>query len=69
MDKIKKAYDYMLNYNTTVEVPVAFMIDCIKNEYYANSSKKKITPRNAFNNFEQRNDYDFAELERKLLDN
>ena len=69
LDKIKKAYDYMLNYNTTVEVPVAFMIDCIKNEYCANSSKKKITPRNAFNNFEQRNDYDFAELERKLLDN
>ena len=69
VDKIKKAYDYMLNYNTTVEVPVAFMIDCVRNEYYANVPKKQIRPKNSFNNFEQRQVDDFAELERKLLDN
>ena len=69
VDKIKKAYNYMLNYNTTVEVPVAFMIDCVRNEYYANVPKKQIRPKNSFNNFEQRQVDDFAELERKLLDN
>ena len=59
----------MQNYNSDIEVPIAFMKDCIKNEYYKSSSKKSSAKKNSFNNFEQRNDYDFEELEKKLLDN
>ena len=70
VDKIKKAYDYMLNYNTTVDVPIAFMKECIKNEYYDNKAKPiKPGKSNSFNNFEQRSDIDFEELEKQLLDN
>ena len=68
-DKIKKAYEYMQNYNSDIDVPIAFMKDCIKNEYYKSDSKKRNAKKNSFNNFEQRNDYDFEELEKKLLDN
>ena len=68
VEKIKKAYEYMQSYNTTVEVPIAFMKECIKNEYYLNKSKPKKPQKNAFIDFEQ-NKYDFAELEKKLLDN
>ncbi|RKM59250.1 RepB family plasmid replication initiator protein [Butyrivibrio sp. CB08] len=69
-DKIKKSYDYMNSYSSPVDVPIAFMKDCIKNEYY-NNKTTKFRPKssNSFNNFEQRNDYDFEELEKKLLDN
>lgn len=69
IEKIKKAYEYMTNYNTTVDVPIAFMKECIKNEYYNKVSKRPIRKQNAFNNFEQRKDIDFEELERELLDN
>ncbi len=68
-DKIEKAYEYMVNYNSTVEVPIAFMKDCLKNEYYEHKTAQKPAKNNNFRNFEQRNDYDFDELERKLLDN
>ena len=68
-EKIKKAYDYMLTYNTTVDVPIAFMKDCIKNEYYNNKAKPIEPNKNSFNNFEQRTDIDFDELEKQLLDN
>ena len=70
-DKIKKSYDYMNSYSSPVDVPIAFMKDCIKNEYY-NNKTTKFRPKknnNSFNNFEQRDDYDFEELEKKLLDN
>ena len=69
LDKIKKAYDYMLNYGNEIEVPIAFIKECIKNEYYLNTPKKPMKPKNSFNNFENRTDLDFEELERKLLDN
>ena len=75
ISKIKKAYDYMISYSGTVEVPIAFMKDCIKNEYYNSSAALKSgksgkkTVKNSFNDFEQRTDYDFEELERQLLDN
>jgi plasmid replication initiation protein len=69
LEKIKKAYDYMLSYNTTVDVPIAFIKDCIKNEYYSNKAKPIISNKNAFNNFEQNIITDFDELEKKLLDN
>lgn len=68
-EKIKKAYDYMSNYSTTIEVPIAFLKDCLKNEYYEHKAERKSPKNNSFNAFEQRNDYDFEELERKLLDN
>ncbi len=68
-NKIKKSYEYMMNYGSTVDVPIAFMKDCIKNEYYAATSSKPGKKTNSFNNFEQRTDYDFDELERQLLDN
>ena len=59
----------MLSYNTTVDVPIAFIKDCIKNEYYSNKAKPIISNKNAFNNFEQNIITDFDELEKKLLDN
>ena len=68
--RIKNAYEYMMNYGSTVEVPVAFMKECIKKEYY-NNSKALVKNRqnNSFNNFEQRREIDFEELERQLIDN
>lgn len=68
--RIKKAYEYMTGYGGTVEVPIAFMKDCIKNEYYENTSGAKKTSKNSFSSFEnQRTDIDFDELEKQLLDN
>ncbi len=69
IEKIKQAYDYMLNYNSTIDVPIAFIKQCIKEEYYNNKAKPFKASKNNFNNFEQRNDYDFDELEKQLLDN
>ena len=68
-DKIEKAYDYMVNYNSTVEVPIAFMKDCIKNEYYASKSSSKKADKSSFSPFEQRSGINFEELEKQLLDN
>ena len=68
IEKVKKAYKYMQTYNTTVEVPIAFMKECIKSEYYLNKAKPKKAQNNSFMNFEQ-NTYDFEELEKVLLDN
>jgi plasmid replication initiation protein len=69
ISKINKAYTYMKNYTRPIEVPVAFMKECIRNEYYLQKTSSYKPKSNGFNNIEQRNDYDFAELERKLLDN
>ncbi len=68
-DKIEKAYNYMLSYSSTVEVPIAFMKDCIKNEYYSSKRAPKKAVNSSFNPMEQHADYDFEELEKKLLDN
>ncbi len=68
-DKIKKAYEYMNSYSSPIDVPIAFMKDCIKNEYYNNMTTKFRQKTNSFTDFQQRNDYDFDELEKKLLDN
>lgn len=68
LDKIKKAYLYMQGYNKDIEVPIAFMKECIKNEYYESKTSSKKVSKNQFMNFEQ-NHYDFEELEKKLLDN
>ncbi|WP_026518674.1 replication initiation protein [Butyrivibrio sp. MC2021] len=68
IEKVKKAYEYMQTYNTTIEVPIAFMKECIKNEYYLNKAKPKKAQNNSFMNFEQ-NNYDFDELEKLLVDN
>lgn len=69
ISKIKKAYEYMQNYGTDIDVPIAFIKDCIKKGYYNTESKPKAAKNNSFNNFSQRTDYDFEELERKLLEN
>ncbi|WP_242838830.1 replication initiation protein [Butyrivibrio sp. FCS006] len=69
ISKIKKAYEYMQNYGTDIDVPIAFIKDCIKKGYYNTESKSKAAKNNSFNNFSQRTDYDFEELERKLLEN
>ncbi|MBE5823444.1 MAG: replication initiation protein [Butyrivibrio sp.] len=68
-DKIKKAYEYMNSYTKPIDVPIAFMKDCIKNEYYNNKTTKFRAKKNTFNDFEQRGDYNFEELEKQLLDN
>ena len=69
VERIQKSYEYMQNYGSTIEVPIAFMKDCIKNEYYKNQSGARPAKRNSFNNFEQRKVEDFDELERRLLEN
>ena len=69
ISKVKKAYEYMQNYGTDIDVPIAFIKDCIKKGYYNTESRSKSNKSNSFNNFTQRNDYDFEELERKLLEN
>ncbi len=69
IEKIRKAYEYMLDYNSTVDVPIAFMKQCIKEEYYNNKANPIKSKRNSFNNFEQNKVDDFEELEKQLLDN
>ncbi len=69
ISRIKMAYEYMNNYRSDIEVPIAFMKDCIKKEYYNAKPKASAPKKRSFNDFEQRNDYDFEELERQLLDN
>ncbi len=68
-DKIEKAYEYMKNYPKEIEVPVAFMKECIRHEYYLQKKTKMKTATGGFSNFDQRSYDDFAELERQLLDN
>ncbi len=68
IDKIKKSYEYMQSYEKTIEIPIAFIKECIKNEYYLNKAKP-MQPKNSFNNFEQSTDNNFEELEKILLDN
>ncbi len=69
IERVRKAYEYMNNYSSTIEVPIAFMKDCIKNEYYNNSFSPRTSKKNSFNDFEQRTGEDFDELERQLLEN
>ena len=69
VDKITKAFKYMQEYGSDIEVPIAFMKNCIHNEYYANTSKFQAGKKNSFNNFTQNSVIDFDELERQLLDN
>ena len=69
LDKIKKSYEYMKGYSKTVEVPIAFMKECIRNEYYLQKRNTLKTRINSFNNFEQQTDIDFDELERQLREN
>lgn len=69
LDKIKKSYEYMQSYATKIDVPIAFMKDCIKNEYYTSKNAPKFPEKNKFHNFEQNSNDNFEELERLLLDN
>ena len=69
ISKIKKAYEYMQNYGTDIDVPIAFIKDCIKKGYYNTQSRPKSSKSNSYNNFAQRTDYNFEELEKKLLEN
>lgn len=69
LDKIRKAYEYMQSYDNTIEVPIAFIKECIKNEYYAQKAKPMYPKKNTFNSFEQNRGEDFEELEKLLLDN
>jgi plasmid replication initiation protein len=69
IDKIKKAYEYMKNYGSDIDVPIAFIKDCIKKEYYLSDSGSKKAKINTFNDFEQQKNTNFDELERLLLEN
>lgn len=68
--KILNAYEYMHSYNSSIDIPIAFMKSAISNEYSV-ESLKKITkvPKNAFNRFEQNTNENFELLEKQLLDN
>ncbi|WP_026653155.1 replication initiation protein [Butyrivibrio proteoclasticus] len=68
-DKISKAYKYMKGYNNQIDVPIAFIKECIKNEYYLSKAKPMKPGANKFTNFKQQNTYDFEALEKELLDN
>ena len=68
-DSIKQAYEYMQNYPTTIEVPIAFIKDCIKNKYYLKKAEPKKPKKSGFLGFEQRDNLDMDDLERLLLDN
>lgn len=69
LEKITKAYNYMLSYEKQIDVPIAFLKECIKNEYYAQKSKPMYLKKNTFNSYEQNQIDNFEELEKKLLDN
>ena len=68
-EKIRKSYEYMLSYPSKIDVPIAFLKECIKNEYYNNVATPKYPSTNTFNSFEQNSEENFEELERMLLDN
>ncbi len=70
-EKIEKAYEYMKNYSKEIEVPVAFMKECIRNEYYLQKKGKAKASSGSFSQFDQRtySNYDFEELERLLREN
>ena len=68
-EKIEKAYEYMKNYSKEVEVPVAFMKECIRNEYYLQKNGKAKTSSGSFSQFDQRTYSNYEELERLLLEN
>lgn len=70
-DKILEAYEYMIQYNSTVDVPIAFMKAAIQNGYKKpekKTEKKQERSKNPFNNFKQ-NEYDFEKLEKELIEN
>ncbi len=69
VDKIKKAYDYMLNYSNPIDNSIAFMKDCIKKEYFNQEKKPFFPKKDSFNNIMQRDKIDFDEMERLLVDN
>lgn len=65
VDRINAAHKLFKKSKTQIVNPTGWMIDAIKKSYKESISKK---PMNSFNNFKQ-NEYDFEELEMKLLDN
>ncbi len=69
LEKIRKSYEYMQSYVTTIDVPIAFMKECIKNEYYNSKATPKKPEKTKFHNFEQNTNDNFDELEKLLLDN
>ena len=64
-DKILDAYEYMRQYNSDIDIPIAFMKAAIAGEYKKQSKKRTA---NKFNDFPQ-NHYNFEELEELLIDN
>ena len=70
IEKVETAYAAMEAYRANnperVGSVVAYMRDAIRNNYKPGNKGKKT---NSFNNFEQRADYDFKDLESRLLDN
>ena len=68
-ESIKKAYEYMREYPTVIEVPIAFIKECIRNKYYENKAMPKTPKKTGFRNFDQREELNMDELEKILLDN
>ena len=69
LEKVRSSYEYMKTYGTKIDVPIAFIKECIKNEYYMSKAKPMYPKKNTFNNFVQNKTDDFEELEKLLLDN
>jgi len=65
---IKKAYKIYKKNEKTIDNNVGFMIAAIKDGYETSSETKKSKKSNSFIEFNQ-NEYDFDDLEEKLMDN
>jgi len=69
LSKIKAAYELMKT-KENIRDTTAWMIDAIQKGYTAGKEQKEIKAlkKNAFNTFEQRDDYDFDAIEKQALD-
>ncbi len=68
MQKIKQAYDVLLEQKTDVPRPTGFMIAAIEQKWSKSNPLPSSNKAGRFANFEQR-EYDFAELEKKFVRN
>ena len=78
IERIRNAYNIMKMSSATIENPTGWLISAIRDGYTSdskkesaavnssNAKKKTASSRNKFKNFDER-DYDYDELERRLL--
>lgn len=67
-DDIKKMHGLMMQSSTKIRSKMAWLTDALKQKYEEPKPREAKPPKNSFNNFKQ-NEYDFDEIERKLISN